>query len=60
MLPLLFQDMSSSAAAGPHGHDIPTWNGDPSSFEAFQTACRWYVLTLKDSEKAGAAARIYA
>lgn len=31
----------------------PTWNGDPASFEAFATACKWYTLSLKESEKAG-------
>ena len=39
--------------------EIPTWNGDPSSFEAFATSCRWYERSLKDSERKLAASRIW-
>ena len=39
--------------------DIPTWNGDPSSFEAFATSCRWYERSLKDNERKLAASRIW-
>ena len=49
----------ASSSSGQGGQDVPSWNGDPSSFSTFETACKWYVLTLKDSEKAGAAARIW-
>ena len=49
----------ASSSSGYGGQEVPSWNGDPGSFSTFETACRWYVLTLKDSEKAGAAARIW-
>ena len=39
--------------------DVPTWNGDPGSFHAFETACRWYEKTLKEGERRGAAARVW-
>eukprot|EP00439_Symbiodinium_sp_Y106_P061346 s2005_g9.t1 len=51
--------MSSSASLGERGQDVPARDGDPSTFASFETACRWYVLTLKESEKPGAAARIW-
>ena len=38
---------------------VPTWNGDPSSFEAFATSCRWYERSLKDSERKLAASRVW-
>ncbi|CAE7730452.1 unnamed protein product [Symbiodinium sp. CCMP2592] len=50
--------MSAQASAG--DHDAPSWDGNPATYQAFETSCRWYVLTLKDSEKAGAAARVWA
>ena len=39
--------------------DVPSWNGDPGSFLAFETACRWYEKTLKEGERRGAAARVW-
>ena len=36
---------------------VPTWSGDPSEFEHFATACRWYVKSLKESERRQAAPR---
>ena len=30
---------------------VPLWTGDPASFEAFATACRWYTLSLKENER---------
>ena len=51
--------MASSGYQGDRGQDVPFWNGDPSSFASFETACRWYSHTLKESEQAGAAARIW-
>ena len=52
--------MASSGYQGDRGQDVPSWNGDPSSFASFETACRWYSHTLKESEQARAAARIWA
>ena len=39
--------------------DAPSWNGDPSLFLTFGTACRWYEKTLKEGERRGAAARVW-
>lgn len=39
---------------------VPTWSGDPSEFEAFSVACRWYEKSLKDSERKQAASRVWA
>eukprot|EP00438_Fugacium_kawagutii_P018226 Skav218341 [mRNA] locus=scaffold755:624672:632918:- [translate_table: standard] len=38
---------------------IPTWDGDPSTFEAFATNCRWYEMGLKETERKLAAPRIW-
>ena len=38
---------------------VPTWNGEPSSFEAFATSCRWYVRGLKETERRLAASRVW-
>ena len=35
-------EMSSS-----QGHEVPTWNGGPSSFENFATACKWVSTSLR-------------
>ena len=51
--------MASQAYQGDRGTDVPSWNGNPSSFASFETACRWYSHTLKESEQAGTAARIW-
>ncbi|CAL1133834.1 unnamed protein product [Cladocopium goreaui] len=40
--------MSSSALAG---NEVLTWSGDPAEFQTFSVACRWYVKSLKDSER---------
>ena len=39
--------------------DVPTWNGDASSFEGFCIACRWYQKSLKENEKKQAASRVW-
>ncbi|CAE6969531.1 SLC6A5 [Symbiodinium natans] len=39
--------------------DVPSWNGDPTTYETFETACKWYALTLRDNERKGAAARVW-
>ena len=39
--------------------EVPTWDGDPSGFEAFATSCRWYEASLKDNERKLAAPRIW-
>ncbi|CAE7194809.1 GIP [Symbiodinium natans] len=38
---------------------VPTWNGDPGTFQTFEVACKWYEKTLKDTERRGAAARVW-
>ena len=38
---------------------VPSWSGDPATFEAFATACRWYERGLKESERKLAASRIW-
>ena len=38
---------------------VPTWNGDPASFEAFATACKWYTLSLKEGERRLAESRVW-
>ena len=49
--------MSSSALAG---NEVLTWSGDPAEFQTFSVACRWYVKSLKDSERKQAAFRVWA
>ena len=49
--------MSSSTSVG---NEVPTWSGDPAEFETFSVACRWYVKSLKDSERKQAAFRVWA
>ena len=49
--------MSSSALAG---NEVLTWSGDPAKFQTFSVACRWYVKSLKDSERKQAAFRVWA
>ena len=39
--------------------DVPTWDGNPQTYDTFETACRWYAMTLKDSDRKGAAARVW-
>ena len=39
--------------------EVPLWDGDPSSFEAFATSCKWFECALKDSEKKLAAPKIW-
>ena len=34
-------------------------DGDPGSFQTFEVACQWYEKTLKDTERRGAAARVW-
>ena len=36
------------------------WDGNPSSFQAFEVACKWFEKTLKEAERRGAAARVWA
>lgn len=38
---------------------IPSWDGDPSSFEQFVQDCRWYESSLKSNERTLAASRIW-
>ena len=40
-------------------YDVPTWDGDPGTFQTFEVACQWYEKTLKDTERRGAAARVW-
>ena len=39
---------------------VPTWSGDPSEFESFVIACRWFEKSLKPSERTQAAPKIWA
>ena len=39
--------------------EVPTWDGDPSSFETFATSCQWFEASLKDTERKLAAPRIW-
>ena len=43
----------------PAEDNVPTWDGDPASFEAFVTACKWYASSLKESERKLAASRVW-
>ena len=38
---------------------VPSWDGDPCSFESYCKAARWFRAGLKDNEKANAAARLW-
>ena len=38
---------------------VPTCSGDPSEFETFVTACKWYVKGLISSEQSQAASRVW-
>ena len=46
-------------AQSTYGSEIPTWDGDPNTFERFVTACKWYHYSLKDNERHLAAARVW-
>ncbi len=39
---------------------VPTWNGDPDLFAAFEQAAEWYCTGLKASEKKLAASHVWA
>ena len=39
--------------------DVPGWDGNPSTFLAFEVACKWFEKTLKETERRGAAARVW-
>ena len=51
--------MTMTATSGGGSSDIPTWNGEATSFEAFAIACRWYQRSLKDSEQKHAASKVW-
>ena len=38
-----------SASYQQSDRETPSWDGDPATYAAFETACRWYILTLKES-----------
>ena len=38
---------------------IPTWSGDPAAFESFVQSCKWYVSSLKETERRLAASRVW-
>ena len=44
--------------AGKDG-DVPSWNGDPDTFERLATECKWCQHSLKASEKQLAAPRVW-
>eukprot|EP00435_Cladocopium_sp_Y103_P029947 s1363_g7.t1 len=43
----------------PDQPDVPTWDGDPSSFENFATSCKWFECSLKETDRRLAAPRIW-
>ena len=38
---------------------IPCWDGDPSTFETYCTACRWYERGTKQTERSLVVARLW-
>ena len=38
---------------------VPSWDGDPQTFETFVTAAKWFEMSLKDSERKLAASRVW-
>ena len=46
-------------ASSSYHSDVPTWDGDASSFEAFVIACKWFQKSLKESEQKQAASKIW-
>lgn len=38
---------------------VPVWSGEPAEFEAFVTSCKWYIKSLKPSERSQAAPRVW-
>ena len=38
---------------------VPTWSGDPLTFEAYENAVLWYQAGLKQNEKSLAVARLW-
>ena len=41
------------------GSDIPCWSGDPTEFETYATACRWYQKGTKENERKLVVARLW-
>ena len=39
--------------------EVPAWNGDPTEFETYATACRWYQRSLKDADRKLVVARLW-
>ena len=33
--------------------EVPSWDGNPQTYYTFETACRRYAMTLKDSDRKG-------
>ena len=42
-----------------HGADIPCWSGDPTEFETYATACKWYQKGTKENERKLVVARLW-
>eukprot|EP00435_Cladocopium_sp_Y103_P016634 s3724_g4.t1 len=47
------------AAMPDAGQEVPTWDGDPGSFDNFANSCKWYECSLKDADRKLAAPRIW-
>ena len=43
----------------PDDSHVPSWNGDPATFESFAQNCRWYEMGLKPTERSLAASRVW-
>ena len=39
--------------------DIPTWDGNASTFDSFVVSCRWFRKSLKESEQKQAASKVW-
>lgn len=47
--------MASYGAAA----DVPTWDGNASTFDSFVVSCRWFRKSLKESEQKQAASKVW-
>ena len=50
---------STMAARSEDFNIIPDWDGQPDTFDTFETSCQWYVMGLKPTERGQAAARVW-
>ena len=45
--------------ASTHFSEIPAWDGDPGTFEAYATSCKWFERGTKESERKLVVARLW-